>query len=198
MTTSFEHCYQTIGEWAVAHGIQVRDEALPPGKAGEFDGILVRMNRAYDAEERSYYLAHALGSIILWSLNKTDVAQLFIDLRDAKTEKAINPIRFEAALGRYRDFEVAASELAVSLLDQLGQCDKVPRYTHFMRADLEAMTEFHRMGRAPVWATFLNRWNYDVASGRRQVLPFDPKAIPPFQPLHIERQENLQRQPGDS
>jgi hypothetical protein len=194
MAHSFAHFYHAIGEWAKARGIEVKDESLPPGKAGEFNGPLVKMNCAYDLEERSYYLIHALGSIILWSLNKDDVAQMFSDLRDAKGEKTTNPTRFEKAIAKYRDFETAASELAVWLLDQLGQQVMLPSYTNFMRADLEAMTEFHLKGVAPVWSAFFNRWNHEIASGQRQLLPFVPKPILPFRAVKIEKQEILQRQ----
>jgi hypothetical protein len=155
------------------------------------------MNCEYGVEERLYYLIHALGSVVLWSLDKASVAQTFDELRDAKSEKADDPARFEAAIARYRDFEVEASELAVWLFEHLDQRDNVPSYTNFMRADLEAMTEFHRTSEAPVWSEFFGGWNHEVASGRRQVLAFDPKPIRPFQPVPIERQEILQRQSGD-
>jgi hypothetical protein len=197
MAHSFGRCYEAVCEWATAHGIRVNEEALPSGKAGEFDGLNVTMNRDYKAEERIYYLIHALGSVVLWSLNEAGIAEMFSELRDKKSEKADDHARFETAIAKYRDFEVEASKLAVSLFDQLGQPDKVSPYTNFMRADLEAMTEFHRTGIAPVWSKFFDRWNHEVASGSRQVAPFDPKPIPPFQPVRIERQEILQRQSGD-
>jgi hypothetical protein len=197
MAHSFGHCYEAVCEWATAHGIRVNEEALSPGKAGEFDGLNVTMNRDYEAEERVYYLIHALGSIVLWSLNKVGIAELFSQLRDTKSGKADDPARFETAIAKYRDFEVEASKLAVWLFDQLGNRDKVPSYTNFMRADLEEMTEFHRTGIAPVWSKFFDRWNHEVASGSRHVAPFDPKPIPPFQPVRIERQEILQRQIDD-
>jgi len=47
-----------------------------------------------------------------------------------------------------------------------------------MRADLEAMTEFHRTGRAPVWHDFFSRWTADVAAGRRYLEPFQVQPIP--------------------
>jgi len=196
MTSDFVPCYQAVCEWAAVHGIAIKEEALPPGKAGEFTGRLVTMNHEYGAEERLYYLIHALGSIVLWSSNKAGVEQMFNDLRDAKSEKAHNPSRLETAIVSYRRFEVEASEHAVWLLGQLGQGEKVPSYTNFMWADLEAMTEFHRTGKAPVWCEFFDRWNHDVASGRRPVRPFNSKPIPHFQPVLTERQEILQRQPG--
>lgn len=191
MRDSLQDCYQAICEWATMHGIQVKGEELPPGKAGEFDGLNVTMNREYEAEERVYYLIHALGSIVLWSLNSAGVAEMFSELRDAKSKKADDPARFETAIAKYRDFEVEASKLAVWLFGQLGQRENVSPYTNFMRADLEAMTGFHRTSIAPVWSKFFDRWNHEVASGSRRVVPFDPKPIRPFQPVPIEQQEIL-------
>jgi hypothetical protein len=63
-----------------------------------------------------------------------------------------------------------------------------------MRADLEALTEYHRTGKAPVWRDFFALWNADVASGRRVVTPYTPKPLPAFTPVAIERQEILQKQ----
>jgi hypothetical protein len=63
-----------------------------------------------------------------------------------------------------------------------------------MRPDLEALTIFHKTGRAPVWQDFFREWNEEVATGRRQVLPFCPSDIPDFLPRRIERQEILQEQ----
>jgi hypothetical protein len=63
-----------------------------------------------------------------------------------------------------------------------------------MRADLEALTAFHRTGQAPVWREFFARRTEEVAAGRREVPTFRPKPIPPFTPLEIECQEILQKQ----
>ena len=66
--------------------------------------------------------------------------------------------------------------------------------TNFMRADLEALTEFHRSGHAPVWRDFFARWNEEVNSNRKKVIPFTPKPVPAFKPMQFERQEVLQKQ----
>ncbi len=96
----------------------------------------------------------------------------------------------------FRAFETESSEFAVWLLAELGHGDVIPSYTNFMRADLEALTEFHRTGKAPVWRDFFARWNEETADGRRLVLPYQAKQVPPFDPVRIEKQEVLQEQ-GD-
>lgn len=191
--STHERAEQAVRSWATAHGIVVRDEELPPGKAGQFNGTTVTMNRDYLVNERLYYLVHALGSIILWSIDKDGVQAMFDELRDSKKEPRLER-RFEAALERFRDFETESSRLAVQLLTELGFAELVAPYSNFMRADLESITIFHRTGRAPVWKTFFAAWNLEQAEGRRRVEAFPPRSIPPFKPERIENQEILQEQ----
>ncbi len=121
----------------------------------------------------------------------------FDELRAAKGEKETDPARLERAIERYRAFEIESSEFAVWIFLAHDHPEVMPPYTNFMRADLEALTEFHRSGRAPVWRDFLTRWNEQVASGETEVLPFHPKPIPTFTPRHIDNQEILQQQPRE-
>lgn len=194
MRVDFALIYWDVRTWAEARGIRVGEQPMPRQRAGMFDGVSATMNSDYGAEERTYYLAHALGSIVRWSLTRPAVQELFDELRAAKKVKRDDPTRLERAIAAYRDFEVESSDFAVWLLAELGHAGAVPSYTNFMRADLEALTEFHRVGRAPVWRDFLARWNEGVAAGRVQVLPFRPKPPPAFRPIAIEKQEILQEQ----
>ncbi len=176
----------------------MRQDRLKPEQAGAFDGVSVTLNSAYGSEELTYYLAHALGSIARWSLSRAAVQGMFDELRAAKADRPPDVMRLERAIDGYRAFEIESSEFAVWLLAELGHGGAVASYTNFMRADLEALTEFHRTGRAPVWRDFYSRWNEEVAAGRRQVPPFHAKPIPPFTPAAIEKQEILQKQAGDT
>ena len=196
MTTAFEEVYREARAWAEAHGIKVEQRRLKAQKAGQFDGQSVTMNSEYGPEERLCYLVHALGSMVRWALSRAAVQEMFDELRAARKTRETDPARLEAAIARYRAFEIESSEFAVWLLAELGHAEAVPSYTNFMRADLEALSEFNRDGRAPVWRDFFARWNEEASQGRRQVLPFRPKPIPPFDPVRIENQEILQEQSG--
>lgn len=198
MTVVFDRVYRDVESWAQAHGIRIRHDTLKREKVGAFDGLSATMNSEYGTEERTYYLAHALGSIVRWSLSQPAVQEMFDELREAKKNRGPEPERLERAIERYRAFEVESSQFAVWLLGELGHSNAIFSYTNFMRADLEALSEFHRRGRAPVWRDFFSRWNEEVASGRRRVEPYRPKAIPPFSPMRIENQEILQEQGGQS
>ncbi len=178
---------------AEARGVRVRQRPLGPGKVGAFDGLSVTLASGHAAEELAYYLAHALGSIVRWSLSRATVQALFDELRAAKEDRA-DAGRLERAIEAYRAFETESSEFAVWLLNDLGHGGWVPSYTSFLRADLEALTEFHRTGRAPVWRDFFARWNEEVAGGRWQVPPFQPTPISAFTPVVIETQEIVQKQ----
>ena len=182
-----------VRAWAEAHGVQVRLQPLKRELAGVFDRVSASLNTGFGVEELTYYLAHALGSMVRWSLSRDAVQALFDELRAAKADGADAP-RLSRAITAYRAFEVESSEFAVWLLTELGHEDAVAAFTNFMRADLEALTEFYQSGQAPVWRAFFARWNKEVAAGQRQVEPFRPKPIPAFTPVVIENQEIVQKQ----
>jgi hypothetical protein len=183
-----------ITRWAEDHGIRVDLRRLGREQVGVFNGVSIALNDMYDARELTFYFVHALGSIIIWSRDSITTQKMFDELRDAKTDKS-DRARLEVAIDAYQKFEIESSELAVGLLQILKLDACVADYTSFLRADLAAMTIFHRTGEAPVWADFLAQWNSDVANGRRIVEPFQPRAIRTFKPIRIERQEILQKQP---
>jgi len=189
----FQQALQDVCGWAESHGIAVRQLPLGPGKAGAFDGLSVTLSPGYRAEDLTYYLAHALGSMVLWSSSRGQVQGLFKELRAAKADRG-DAARLERALEAYGAFEAESSELAVWLLTELGHGDMVPSYTNFMRADLEALTVFHRTGQVPAWRSFFAQWNEEVATGRRIVPLFHPRPIPAFTPVAIENQEIVQGQ----
>jgi hypothetical protein len=193
VSTQFEDAYDAVVTWCKSQGIEVQQRSLSSEKAGEFNGVRVVMNGDYDTEQRLYYLTHAVGSIVLWSQDVSAVQRMFDELREAKKTKGADSQRLQQAIERYRAFEIESSELAVWLFEALGHSTVIVSYTNFMRADLEAMTEFHRTGRAPVWRDFFDAWNADVANGRRTVDFFTPKPILPFRPVEIQNQEILQR-----
>jgi hypothetical protein len=194
----FHQLEAAIRRWAAERGIQVSHRELPAGTAGEFTGVAATMNSSYPAEERVYYLVHALGSIVLWSLDRAAVQQMFDGLRSAKKHKDRDPAELERRVREFRKFETESSELALSILAELNFTEVVPLYTNFMQADLESITQFHRTGKAPVWREFFARWNEEIAAGRRTVEPFTPRPVPDFRAVPIERQEILRAQTEQS
>jgi hypothetical protein len=185
---------ETLIDWARHHGIDVGYKRFPDGKAGEFDGLTVFMNPSYESRERLYYAVHAIGSIVIWCRDRDAIQQVFNELREAKKHKSSEPDRFVAAIERYRRFETESSDYAVWILQEIGAGSEIPAYTNLMRADLEAMTQFHEIGQAPVWNEFFARWNSEVTAGERTVNPFEPKRAKDFHAVKIETQEILQRQ----
>ncbi len=100
MTADFERVYADARRWAEAHGIRVRHDKLNAEKVGAFDGLSVTMNSDYGAEERTYYLVHALGSIVRWSLSQPAVQEMFDELRAAKEDGKGDAARLERAIER--------------------------------------------------------------------------------------------------
>jgi hypothetical protein len=194
-TVQFDRAFVDVRAATERRGVRVRQRPLRRDLVGIFDGVSVTLNSDYGPEELTYYLAHALGSMARWSLSRDAVQAMFDELRDAKDDRA-DAARLERAIAAYRSFETESSEFAVWLLDDLGHGAVVPPYTNFMRADLEAMTEYHRTGTAPVWEDFFARWNESVAAGLKIIPAFRPKPLPAFAPVRIENQEILQKHAG--
>jgi hypothetical protein len=181
--------FEDLETFITSHGVLVRLRTLEVEKPGEFDGPSITINPKHDREACCYYLAHSFGSIYQWSTDFERAQKVFEDLRDAKRKKRRG---FEDALEAWRRFEESSSEHAVWMLGEIGHADSIDPYTVFFRADLEAMTVFHRTGKEPRWPDFFAEWKQKVATGELQVEPFQPRTIAPFTPVRIEKQEVLQ------
>lgn len=172
-----------------AYGVRVRRAEMDVEKPGEFDGPTITINPAHDRQALAYYLAHAFGSIYQWSTDFEQAQKVFTNLRDAKKGSRS---AFEAALERWRLFEQTSSDYAVWVLNEIGHSDAVEPYTVFFRADIEAMTVFHRTGKEPRWPDFFAEWKEKVGRGEVRFDPFRPKPVARFRPVRIEKQEVLQ------
>jgi hypothetical protein len=179
-------------------GIEVRTRPLPRDTPAEFDGRSITLGAAVDPQPAAFILLHSFGSIVGWSLDKPGVTAMLEDLRAAKGAREADPDRFERALARFRAFEIASSEYAVWVLETIGRRDAIAPYTTYFRADVEAITLFHRCGRAPVWDAFYKQWTADAASGARHIEPFQPRPVPPFTPVQTERQQVKQEVGSDA
>ncbi len=169
--------------------IEVRTRNMDVEKPGEFNGPGITINPEHDPEALSFYVAHALGSIYQWSTDFEHSEKVFDDLREAKSHSGSH---FEEALERWRLFEQTSSDHAVWTLAHIGHPEAVDPYTVFFRADIEAMTIFHRTGKEPRWPDFFAEWKQKVARGEMQIVPFEPTPILPFKPVTIPKQEVLQ------
>ena len=189
MTSPRHELFDNLEGFASSHGIQVCLREMDLETPGEFDGPTITINPVHDRQACCYYLAHSLGSIYQWSTDFEHARKVFEDLRDAKRR----PRRgFEEALDQWRRFEQVSSDHAVWVLAETGHPEAVEPYTVFFRADIEAMTVFHRTGKEPRWPDFFASWKEKVASGEIQIGPFQPKPIGRFTPVKIEKQEVLQ------
>ena len=189
MTSARGDLFEDLERFITSHGVLVRLRELEVEKPGEFDGPSITINPKHDREARCYYLAHSFGSIYQWSTDFEHAQKVFDELRDAKRKRGRG---FEDALKSWRLFEQTSSEHAVWLLGEIGHPEAINPYTVFFRADLEAMTVFHRTGKEPRWPDFFAEWKQRVATGEVQVEPFQPRPIASFTPVRIEKQEVLQ------
>jgi hypothetical protein len=184
--------FEDLRRFVESCGVRVVLKRMNIEKPGEFDGLSITINPRHDAVAAAFYLAHSFGSIVQWSTEFESAKKVYDDLRDAKESRDREPERFEAALSRYRTFEQSSSDYAVWVLGQAGHPGAIHPYTIFFRADIEAMTIFHRSGKAPEWPRFYAEWKRRVASGEVKIQPFRAKPVPPFRPVRIEQQEVLQ------
>jgi hypothetical protein len=187
-TRLFDDLRRFIERFSVAVVLERMDIEKP----GEFDGLTITINPKHDANAASYYLAHAFGSIVQWSTAPEMARRVYEGLRTAKRRCHEDSARFDQALEEYRTFEQTSSEHAVWILAQIGHRDSIADYTRFFRADIEAMTIFHRTGKAPSWPEFYADWSQKVAAGEIRIESFTPRPFPPFRPRRIEHQDVLQ------
>ena len=183
--------FDDLKRYIGSHGIQIKTKRMDVDKPGEFDGPSLTLNPVHDREALCFYLAHSFGSIYQWSTDCQGAQKVFDGLRDAKRERGNRPI-FERALEEWRVFEQTSSDHAVWVLGNVGHSQAIDAYTTFFRADIEAMTIFHRTGKEPRWPDFFADWKRKVASGEIRIEPFRPKPVSRFRPVRIEKQEVLQ------
>ena len=189
MTSPRGDLFSDLERFITSHGVDVRLREMEVEKPGEFDGPSITINPKHDREACCYYLAHSFGSIYQWSTDFERARKVFDRLRNAKGKKSPE---FEEALDAWRRFEQTSSEYAVGVLREIGHAEAIDPYTVFFRADIEAMTVFHRTGKEPRWPDFFAAWKEKVGSGKIHIEPFGPKPVAPFRPVRIEKQEVLQ------
>lgn len=196
MNSPHDQLYDALSNRIEGYGVKVRSEPLGLERPAKFDGRSITLDPGFDLQSRCYYLVHAFGSIVQWSLDREESQRVFSELRAAKADKESRPDRFASALDRYLKFEQTSSEYAVWLLADTGHAWAVRSYTVFFRADLQAMAEFHRGGQAPVWREFFGEWKQRVARGQQEITPFEPRPVPPFEPASIPTEEVVQEVDG--
>ena len=189
MTSPRADLFDDLERFVTSHGIDVHLRNMDVEKPGEFDGPSITINAKHDKEACCYYLAHSFGSIYQWSTDFEHARKVFEDLRDAKRAKGA---AFEDALDAWLRFEQNSSEHAVGVLAEIGHAESILPYTIFFRADIEAMTVFHRTGKEPRWPDFFADWKEKVERGEVRIEPFRPKPVARFRPVRIEKQEVLQ------
>jgi hypothetical protein len=184
--------FRDLQRYITPFGIRVCLRTLDIEKPGEFDGLSITINPNYDRESACYYLAHSFGSIVQWSTRFDESRQVFGEIRRATRSRDSDPARLTTAIAAYRRFEETSSEHAVWMLSDAGHASAITPYTVFFRADIEAMTIFHRTGTAPRWRDFYLQWKERARSGDVWVEPFAPKPFGFFAPRKIDTQEVLQ------
>src|SRR5436190_18228386 len=180
MGTSATDFFVDLRRFVESYGVQVRLQPMPIEKPGKFDGLSITLNPRHDVVAAAFYLAHSFGSVAQWSLDFAGSEKVFENLREAKKRRRQAPVVFEAALARYRTFEHTSSEHAVWTLAEAGHPGAIEPYTIFFRAGIEAMTIFHRTGKAPNWPRFYTRWKRGVERGEIRAVPFIPRPVPRF------------------
>lgn len=163
--TLYQRLFNHLNGYVNDSGVAVLTRPMDVEKPGEFDGPSITISPAHDVESACYYLVHAFGSIYQWSNDFDRAQKVFEQLRKAKTE---------AAIAAWRRFEETSSEYAAWVLQEIGHAEAVGSYTVFFRADIEAMTIFHRTGKEPRGPDFFADWKRRVESGEIRVEPFRP------------------------
>lgn len=184
--------FDALVAYTRARGIDVRMRPMDVATPAEFDGPTITINDAHDEAARSFYLVHSFGSIVGWATDYDGTRAMFHELRGAKKAKASDPVRLQRAIGAFLRFEQRASEYAVWVVAELGFQSAIAAYTEFFRADADAMTIFHREGKAPPWPEFFAAWKAKAHRGEIKVEAYAPRRVPAFDVPRIEHQEVVQ------
>ena len=91
MMSRFEHLFHDLQRSITGYGVRVPLETMDIEKPGEFDGLSITINPLHDAQPRSYYLAHAFGSIIQWSTDFKEAQKVFQELRTSAERRQGGP-----------------------------------------------------------------------------------------------------------
>jgi hypothetical protein len=193
-TEEIDRLYRDLIRRSARYAIVVVERELDDEVPGEFDGPTITLNDDYDAAQRAFYLAHSIGSIAEWSLDRERAQRIMQTLGEAKRNKATDDEGFERALADYLSFETNTWEFAVWLIGEIGHARFTAPFTNFGRADMESMRVFHTTGKAPVWRDFFAEWNEQVRRGERTVTAFAARPIPDFQAITIPKQEIVQEE----
>jgi len=191
----YEYLDAALRQWAVDHGIDVRDRDLGPEKPGAFDGPTILINPGYGFATRCSAFAHSLGRVVVWTLDCDRSQSVYDELRAAKKTRA-DRSRFDRALADWSAFEEATHEYAVGLLGDLGHRWAVEPYTEFARSDVELILAFHRGDKALVWRQFFPAWRARLARGEVEARPFEARSVPTdlrpaqFPPQEVHREED--------
>ena len=192
MPASSNDLLNDVRRYVTPFGVRVTLRALDIERPGEFDGPTVTINPRHDRRAAAFYLAHSIGSVVQWSTDFPRAQKVVTDIRAARAQPVENPDEFARALDAYRRFEEISSEHAVWMLQDAGHANAIGDYTVFFRADIAAMTIFHRTGRAPRWREFYTQWRRRAKAGDVWIKPFEPRPFGWFTPVKIETQEVMQ------
>jgi hypothetical protein len=170
-------------------GVRVDCRSLGRETTGIFDGRTITTNCECDLETRCHNMGHAFGHIVQWSVATTRCERLYEALYAAKERRREDPQGLERALEDFRRYEEEASGYAAWLLVDTDNSAALQPFTHFARADIEAIVSYHRDGIAPIWNDFFAEWLARVARGEIEYHDFVPRPIPEFAPRPIAPQE---------
>jgi hypothetical protein len=187
MALNWSAIFASVKDRIQRSGVRAEEGRLGPQTTGIFDGLSIVTNCDCDRETQSHNLVHSFGHITQWSVERSRCETLYEKLHTAKELKDADSL--ERALRDFRAYEEEASGYAAWLLIDTGNAAAVPSFTPFARADIEAIVSYHREGVAPVWNEFFAAWQARAERKEIEIVPFEPRQIPPFTPCPIAPQE---------
>ena len=80
------HTFLDLTEGVRRYGVDVSVERMDVETPGRFDGPTITVNSSHQPAEQCYHLAHALGSIVAWSVDRPGATRVFDELEAGHAE----------------------------------------------------------------------------------------------------------------
>jgi len=155
-----EHMEQRYG-FVVHDRCDVKDP-----NTGEFDGLNIWVEAEQPDEQAAYVLLHLFGHSVQWNVDE-ELRALGLDVSLTKTEEELK---------RIYDYEKAASQLALTLLIEMGRGDLAQWISNWFGADWRWLEHLYRTGEK---ADYLAFWRNDEPT-------LTPLPMPEFTPTLYE------------
>jgi hypothetical protein len=167
-----EYCQKVAGHIETRYGIRVITRDVADPLVGDLNGTEIHIDYAVTPEQRLFLLAHLFGHTVQWN-SQPDTVEL------GRPRQPPVPASMLPAL---MDYELAASEYAVTMFHDVGILDLDQWLSNSSECDMEYLRHYYITGEKKRPEAF---W-------RENAPRLKPRPIPSFKPTkHASRSDGI-------